>query len=56
MAKLILSAFADEYSSDFTEQLKALRNFGINFLELRGVDGKNVSELNSKQVKIVKML
>ena len=54
MAKIILSAFADEYSSNFTEQLKALNAFNISHLELRGVDGKNVSELDEEQVKIVK--
>ena len=54
MARLTLSAFADEYSSDFTEQLKGLNGFGITHLELRGVDGKNVSELDDNQVKIVK--
>lgn len=54
MARLTLSAFADEYSSDFTQQLKALNGFGMSHLELRGVDGKNVSELDENQVKIVK--
>ena len=54
MAKLILSAFADEYSSDFTKQLQALNRFGIKYLELRGVDGKNISTLSKGEVAIVK--
>ena len=45
MAKLTVSAFADEYSSNFVEQLKALNGYGFNYLEIRGVDGKNVSML-----------
>lgn len=53
MAKLILSAFADEYSSNFTRQLKALNDFGIEYIEIRGVDGKNVSELCKEEVKEV---
>lgn len=55
MAKVILSAFADEYSSVFTEQLSALNGFGIDYIEVRGVDGKNVSELNSEEVKLAKL-
>ena len=54
MAKLILSAFADEYSENFSEQLEALKNFGISYLEMRGVDGKNVSQLSKAEVADVK--
>ena len=51
MGKIILSGFADEYSSHLTEQLEAMRSFGINYIEMRGVDGKNVSELTKDEVK-----
>ena len=54
MGKIILSAFADEYSSDFTEQLVGMRGFGIDYVEVRGVDGKNVSALTSDEVKTAK--
>lgn len=54
MAKLITSAFADEFSSVFTEQLEALNKFGIGYVEVRGVDGKNVSTLNDLEVKEAK--
>ena len=54
MAKVILSAFADEYSSNFTEQLKALNHFNIDYIEVRGVDGKNVSTLSQAEVNQVK--
>jgi sugar phosphate isomerase/epimerase len=54
MAKLFMSAFADEYSSDFLVQLKALNEFGINYIEPRGVNGKNISVLTSDEVKTVK--
>ena len=54
MAKIILSAFADEYSSSFTEQLEAMRSFGIGYVEVRGVDGKNVSVLTPAEVKEMK--
>ena len=54
MSKIILSGFADEYSSNFTEQLEAMRSFGIDYLEMRGVDGRNVSELTKDEVKEIK--
>ena len=54
MGKIILSAFADEYSSDFTEQLVGMRSFGIDYIEMRGVDGKNVSLFTPNEVKEAK--
>lgn len=54
MGKIILSAFADEYSADFAEQLKGMQGFGINYVEVRGVDGKNVSALTRPEVAEVK--
>ena len=37
---LHLSAFADEASADFAEQIRALREERIPYIELRGLDGK----------------
>lgn len=54
MGKIILSAFADEYSADFVEQLEGMRAYGINYVEVRGVDGKNVSTLTPCEVKTAK--
>ena len=54
MAKMILSAFADEYADSLTEQLEALRSFGIDYLELRFADGKNVAQLSYADVTNVK--
>ena len=56
MVNLILSAFADEYSDNFIQQVSALRTFGIEYLEIRGVDGKNVSELTKSDIKRVKSI
>lgn len=50
MAKLILSAFSDEYCENFEEQCKALNSFGIEYMEMRGVDGKNVSALSRQEI------
>lgn len=54
MAKPILSAFADEYKTDFDGQLEGLKNFGIDFLELRFINGKNVANLTDEELFSVK--
>ena len=54
MNKLILSAFADEYADNLKEQCEALNKFGIEYIELRGVNGKNVSVLTESEVKETK--
>ncbi len=54
MAKLTVSAFSDEYSDNLVEQCKALNGFGISYMELRGVDGKNVSTLTKAEVASAK--
>lgn len=50
MNKLILSAFADEYADNLKEQCEALNKFGIENIEIRGVNGKNVSVLTENEV------
>ena len=54
MARPILSAFADEYKTDFEGQLEGLNSFGIDFIELRFVNGTNVAALSDDEVKTVK--
>ena len=54
MAKPILSAFSDEFKSDFDAQLEGLKSFGIDFLELRFVNGKNVATLTDEELFSVK--
>lgn len=49
-----LSAFADEISPDLDEQIAALTKHEIGGLDLRGVDGKNVLELNPEELDRVK--
>ncbi len=54
MSNLKLSAFADEYADAFEDQLRALRGFCIDHLELRHADGKNVSVLTESEVREIK--
>ena len=49
MSKPILSAFADEYKTDFDGQLEGLSSFGIDYLELRFVNGTNVAALTDDE-------
>ena len=56
MEKLKLSAFADEASASLREQITALVENDIPYLEIRGVDGKNVSSLTLDEAKAAKAL
>jgi len=49
-----LSGFADEISSELDEQLRVLDQEGIRHLELRGVWGKNVVELDRGETRTIK--
>ena len=54
MTRAVLSAFADEYKTAFDGQIEGLKSFGIDFIELRFVDGKNVATLSDEEVASVK--
>ena len=54
MAKLTLSAFSDEYADSLQQQCQALNQFGIEYMEMRGVNGKNVSALTKEEVQQAK--
>ncbi len=49
-----LSGFADEYSMNLSEQIKGFKLLGIDNLELRFIDGVNVSKFTEEQVENVK--
>lgn len=51
--KFKLAAFADEADSKLENQIAALVKNGIRYLEIRGVDGENVSDISTdKALKI----
>lgn len=56
MAKYILSAFADEVTNVFEDQLKYLNKQKIEYIEPRNIDGTNVSSLTIEQAKQAKAL
>lgn len=52
--KYTLAAFADEASSDLSGQIQAMLDNHISFLEIRGVDGKNIADLSVEKAKEVR--
>ena len=54
MADVKLSAFADEYATALDGQLRGLNSLGIKHIEVRNLDGKNISKMSSDEVKIAK--
>ena len=51
MAKFILSAFADEYSPDPSEQMAVLKRLGYTHLEPRFIGEKNISTLTEGEAR-----
>lgn len=49
-----LSAFADEAGGSLDEQITALRENGISFLEIRGVDGENIADITAEKAREIR--
>lgn len=49
-----ISAFADEIDAAVSEQIRVLNKTGISHVELRGLDGKNVSDLTLAEARAYK--
>ena len=41
-----LAAFADEAASSLEGQIAAMKENGVELLEIRGVDGKNIADIS----------
>lgn len=54
MHPFILSAFADEIDPSLSKQMEVLEKLGIRHIEMRGVDGKNISELSLREAAAIK--
>lgn len=54
MSKIRLCAFADEASNDLDGQIKALLRNEIGLLEIRGVNGQNIKDIEHARVKEIK--
>ena len=51
---VLLSAFADEIDMDLTTQMDVLDTHGIKHIEMRGVNGKNISEVTVEEAIEIK--
>jgi len=49
-----LSAFADEINDSLDIQMQVIKKYNIGYIEIRGVDGKNVSEYSLDEMKVIK--
>lgn len=54
MSKFILSGFADEIDPQLDIQLKVMNELEIGHIEVRGIDGVNVSKYTPNQMKEIK--
>lgn len=54
MNKFILSGFADEIDQDLKTQMDVLEQHGVNYIEMRGVNGKKLIQYNLEEVKEIK--
>ena len=49
-----LAAFADEADGRISEQIKAMTANDIDYLEIRGVDGENISDISKEKAREVR--
>ena len=49
-----LAAFADEAASSLDDQITAMKQNNISLLEIRGVDGENISEITPEKAKEIR--
>lgn len=54
MSRFILSGFADEIDDSLDKQMDTLDGLGIRYIEMRGVDGKNLSDYAPDAAKEIK--
>lgn len=54
MSKMIISAFADEIDPMLDVQMKVLKENDIAYIEVRGVNGKNITEYAISEVEDIK--
>ena len=51
MARFLYSAFSDEAADSIDGQIAACKANGVTHMELRGVDGKNISGMKPDDVR-----
>ena len=51
---IIINAFSDEAGKSLAEQIDAMKLNGVSGMEIRGVDGENVSKITTAKAKEIK--
>lgn len=54
MAQFVFSAFADEAGASLEEQIQALRDNGIRFIEPRNIGGKSIMDFTNEELLEIK--
>jgi sugar phosphate isomerase/epimerase len=54
MGRFIYTGFADEIDPALSVQMDHLESLGIKYIEARGVDGKNISDLTLEEARSIK--
>ena len=54
MAKFVFSAFADEAGASLDEQIKALVENGIRYIEPRNIGGKSIIDFTDEELVEIK--
>ena len=54
MARFLFSAFADEAAADLDEQIAACKRHGITAIELRGIGGDNITDIEPGEAEAIK--
>jgi sugar phosphate isomerase/epimerase len=54
MSRFIISAFADEISQDLKTQMDVLQEHDISYIEMRGVNGKTITEYSLQEAREIK--
>lgn len=53
MAEFILSGFGDEIADELDTQMAVMGRLGIRHLELRGIDGRNISQFTADEAPVL---
>lgn len=48
---ILISGFSDEISADFNTQLEVVSDLGMEYISLRGIDGRNIGDFSICEIK-----
>ncbi len=54
MKNIVLSGFSDEIHEDFNIQLQSIKQLGLKFIEIRGINGNSITSLSIEKIRKIK--